>query len=420
MDVEDTGGRAGGEPAPDQHPGVNPGDHEPADPSVSSGARPADRKQRTPQPKAKAPLSDYKQWYNRNRPGKRERAAGETSRNVPMPPQLLAGKGKGGKKGTGGKPVAAQAAGKQGAHKGESKGGKSMTPPTSRASSNGAKGSLHKGGTQGKARDSKGELKGRIPPPPPPRKRASSVVPPQERPPTKEKASAQEEPTYSSEEEVAGATSRNLPMPPDLLLVKGKGGNKGTGGKPVKGQSAGQQGQMQGEDKGGKGKFPLVSRASVGGRPVGSCGSPNGRSKGDADGSWAISPPAPHLRKRVPSEAPLLESPPTKAKTSATAVTLPSLEEEVLLEEGGAQPHTPTSPASPGEPSQAYNSSQHEAKEEAAGVNQQSHEALPPVPVSSVVSKPSLPTLKVPRCMGKSGLPEVPYPDFTEARKYHT
>ena len=37
---------------------------------------------------ARTPLTPYKRWYNSNRPGKRERAAGETSRGIPLPENL--------------------------------------------------------------------------------------------------------------------------------------------------------------------------------------------------------------------------------------------------------------------------------------------------------------------------------------------
>ena len=96
MEVEGDGVGAGAAPAPDHNPGGNPGAERPAEPSASSDALPEGKGQRPPRPKAKAPLSEYKQWYNRNRTGKRERAAGETSRNLPMPPEVLAEKGKGG------------------------------------------------------------------------------------------------------------------------------------------------------------------------------------------------------------------------------------------------------------------------------------------------------------------------------------
>ena len=49
---------------------------------------------------ARTPLTPYKRWYNSNRLGKRERAAGETSRGIPLPENLrlekgdLKGKGK--------------------------------------------------------------------------------------------------------------------------------------------------------------------------------------------------------------------------------------------------------------------------------------------------------------------------------------
>ena len=73
----------------DRHPGEgqdNAGD-EPAQAS-SSWERPGARPGNTP---AKQPLSDYKKWYNSNRPGKKERQAGAKARGIPPPPGVLKG-----------------------------------------------------------------------------------------------------------------------------------------------------------------------------------------------------------------------------------------------------------------------------------------------------------------------------------------
>ena len=65
---------------------------QPAEPSSESAQRhgAAPGKGNTP---ARTPLTPYKRWYNTNRPGKRERAAGETSRGIPLPESLRLEKG---------------------------------------------------------------------------------------------------------------------------------------------------------------------------------------------------------------------------------------------------------------------------------------------------------------------------------------
>ena len=88
-------------PGENQEP-ENAGD-EPAQAS-SSWERPGARPGNTP---AKQPLTDYKKWYNRNRPGKKERQEGAKARGIPPPPSVLKGhntkgkdsKGKGQEKG---------------------------------------------------------------------------------------------------------------------------------------------------------------------------------------------------------------------------------------------------------------------------------------------------------------------------------
>ena len=96
---------------------------------------------------ARTPLTPYKRWYNSNRPGKRERAAGETSRGIPLPENLRLEKGD--LKGKG-KP--------KGKDKGKGKGPES------------------KGKEAGKEQGGKGL--GKTPPPPPPAKKRPLVTEP--------------------------------------------------------------------------------------------------------------------------------------------------------------------------------------------------------------------------------------------------
>ena len=96
---------------------------------------------------ARTPLTPYKRWYNSNRPGKRERAAGETSRGIPLPENLRLEKGD--LKGKG-KP--------KGKEKGKGKGPES------------------KGKEAGKEQGGKGL--GKTPPPPPPAKKRPLVTEP--------------------------------------------------------------------------------------------------------------------------------------------------------------------------------------------------------------------------------------------------
>ena len=136
MEVESAWADAGYAPAPannpgdnpgpsrpeEHNPGANPGSARPVEPNASSAGPQGGKGQRTPRPKAKTPLTEYKKYYNRNRPGKRERAAGQTSRNLPVPPEVWAEKGKGGKKGTGAHPVMGQGKGAKGSSKSADKG----------------------------------------------------------------------------------------------------------------------------------------------------------------------------------------------------------------------------------------------------------------------------------------------------------
>ena len=74
-------------------PGGQPGSSgDPRGRSAQPGGGPGQGKGNTP---AKRTLSEFKKWENRNRPGKRERAAGAKSRNLPMPEAVRQEKGKG-------------------------------------------------------------------------------------------------------------------------------------------------------------------------------------------------------------------------------------------------------------------------------------------------------------------------------------
>ena len=175
----------------ENNPGDNPGSARPAEPGSSSAGPQEGKGQRTPRPKAKTPLTEYKKYYNRNKPGKRERAAGETSRNLPVPPEVWAekGKGKGGKTGTGAYPVIGQGKGAKSRSKSADK-GKGKISQQARSASVGAKGS-GSGSQQEQPKGAKGsssaaqpeQSKGspgvsrvRTPPPPPQRKREPSEV----------------------------------------------------------------------------------------------------------------------------------------------------------------------------------------------------------------------------------------------------
>ena len=54
----------------------------------SSWERPGARPGNTP---ARQPLTEYKKWYNRNRPGKKERQEGAKARGIPPPPGVFKG-----------------------------------------------------------------------------------------------------------------------------------------------------------------------------------------------------------------------------------------------------------------------------------------------------------------------------------------
>ena len=127
---------AGEEPAQASSSWERPG----ASQASSSWERPGARPGNTP---ARQPLTEYKKWYNRNRPGKKERQEGAKARGIPPPPGVLKGHDAKGKD-------------SKGKEKGKEKGKD--------------KGKQYKG-EQGKGKGQPGKVGGRTPPPPPPRKR---------------------------------------------------------------------------------------------------------------------------------------------------------------------------------------------------------------------------------------------------------
>ena len=176
------------QPGEDQEDG--PGDNqepdnageEPAQAS-SSWERPGARPGNTP---ARQPLTEYKKWYNRNRPGKKERQEGAKARGIPPPPGVLKGQDAKGKD-------------SKGKEKGKEKGKD--------------KGKQYKG-EPGKGKGQPGKVGGRTPPPPPPRKRpAAALVEPGD---SRNPADEQEYSYYSTEEEGPQAKARIqlVPNPP--------------------------------------------------------------------------------------------------------------------------------------------------------------------------------------------------------------
>ena len=118
-------------------------------------------------PDQATPLTEYKKWYNRNRPGKKERQEGAKARGIPLPPGVWPGSDAKGKS-------------SKGKDKGKGKGKE--------------KGKQDKG-EQGKGKGQPGKVGGR----PPPRKRpAAALVEPgnSQRP-----AEEQDYSYYSTEEE---------------------------------------------------------------------------------------------------------------------------------------------------------------------------------------------------------------------------
>ena len=138
---------------------------------------------------ARTPLTPYKRWYNSNRPGKRERAAGETSRGIPLPENLRLEKGD--LKGKG-KP--------KGKDKGKGKGPES------------------KGKEAGKEQGGKGL--GKTPPPPPPAKKRPLVTEPG--PSAKARQEPDAEYSYYSESdaEPKASASEARPSAKFLQLIK--------------------------------------------------------------------------------------------------------------------------------------------------------------------------------------------------------
>ena len=139
---------------------------------------------------ARTPLTPYKRWYNTNRPGKRERAAGETSRGIPLPESLRLEKGD--PKGKG------NAKGKE--RKGKVKGFES------------------KGKETGKEKG--GKRPGKTPPPPPPAKKRPLVTEPG--PSAKARQEQDAEYSYYSESdaEPRASASEARPSGKFLQLIK--------------------------------------------------------------------------------------------------------------------------------------------------------------------------------------------------------
>ena len=158
---------------------------QPAEPSSESAQRhgAAPGKGNTP---ARTPLTPYKRWYNTNRPGKRERAAGETSRGIPLPESLRLEKG--------------DPKGKKNA-KGKERKGK-------------AKGIESKGKEKGKETGGKGP--GKTPPPPPPAKKRPLVTEPG--PSAKARQEQDAEYSYYSESDAEPKASASEARPSEKFL----------------------------------------------------------------------------------------------------------------------------------------------------------------------------------------------------------
>ena len=135
---------------------------------------------------ARTPLTPYKRWYNTNRPGKRERAAGETSRGIPLPESLRLEKGD--PKGKG------NAKGKE--RKGKVKGFES------------------KGKEKGK--ETGGKRPGKTPPPPPPAKKRPLVTEPG--PSAKARQEQDAEYSYYSESDAEPKASASEARPSEKFL----------------------------------------------------------------------------------------------------------------------------------------------------------------------------------------------------------
>ena len=171
---------------PEQGPGENQEQrHSDAQPerASSSWEGPGGRPGNTP---ARAPLSDYKKWYNSNRPGKKERQAGAKSRGLAPPPGVFKGLGKKGKD-------------LKGKDKGKEKGKQPKGEP-------------------GKGKGASGKKGGRTPPPPPPRKRpAAALVEPGD---ANNPAEEQQYSYYSTEEEGPQAKAKPKVDPPSAFQAQ--------------------------------------------------------------------------------------------------------------------------------------------------------------------------------------------------------
>ena len=171
---------------PEQGPGENQEQrHSGAQPEQASSSweGPGGRPGNTP---ARAPLSDYKKWYNSNRPGKKERQAGAKSRGLAPPPGVFKGLGKKGKD-------------LKGKDKGKEKGKQPKGEP-------------------GKGKGASGKKGGRTPPPPPPRKRpAAALVEPGD---GNNPAEEQQYSYYSTEEEGPQAKAKPKVDPPSAFQAQ--------------------------------------------------------------------------------------------------------------------------------------------------------------------------------------------------------
>ena len=185
------------EDGPGEHQEQDNADDEPAQASSSwerpssSWERPGARPGNTP---AKQPLTEYKKWYNRNRPGKKERQEGAKARGIPLPPGVWPGSDAKGKS-------------SKGKDKGKGKGKE--------------KGKQDKG-EQGKGKGQPGKVGGRTPPPPPPRKRpAAALVEPGD---SQRPAEEQDYSYYSTEEEGPQAKARIdlVPNPAFLEQIRAR------------------------------------------------------------------------------------------------------------------------------------------------------------------------------------------------------
>ena len=203
------------EDGPGEHQEQDNADDEPAQASSSwerpssSWERPGARPGNTP---AKQPLTEYKKWYNRNRPGKKERLEGAKARGIPLPPGVWPGSDAKGKS-------------SKGKDKGKGKGKE--------------KGKQDKG-EQGKGKGQPGKVGGRTPPPPPPRKRpAAALVEPGD---SQRPAEEQDYSYYSTEEEGPQAKARIDLVPNPAFLEQIRAGTEARGQGQRQGQVAAPQG----------------------------------------------------------------------------------------------------------------------------------------------------------------------------------